>query len=360
MSVAERFSRDPFQRSHVAVQEFRTSIDPSMASEPEPSRDGERDVGELMAALNAGLVIRRGSADDLVRRVKQADERGIATVWTTVGGPTADPVTAYAAAGAMTGRVMLGTAVTPTYPRHPITLAAQAIALNDLAPGRIRLGIGTSHKPTIEGSYGIPMGKPLAHLREYLTILRALLWEGKAEFSGTYFTVKTALPEHVPAPNIPVPISALRQNAFRLAGELADGAISWVTPVDYLVETAIPAMDEGAAKSGRQRPPLIAHVPVALTTDRAAGREAFRQQFSIYGRLPFYAAMFEAAGFPVDDAGRMSDGLVETLAVVGDADEIRERLTAILARGIDEVMISHVVVGDEASELETISGILAG
>jgi alkanesulfonate monooxygenase SsuD/methylene tetrahydromethanopterin reductase-like flavin-dependent oxidoreductase (luciferase family) len=70
--------------------------------------------------------------------------------------------------------------------------------------------------------------------------------------------------------------------------------------------------------------------------------------------------MFEAAGFPVDDAGRMSDGLVETLAVVGDADEIRERLTAILARGIDEVMISHVVVGDEASELEIISGILAG
>lgn len=128
--------------------------------------------------LTAGLVIPRGSASDFVARVKQAERRGIATAWTTVGGPTADPVTAYAAAGAATDRIGLGTAVTPTYPRHPITLAAQAIAINDLAPGRLRLGVGPSHKPTIEGAYGLPMGKPLAHLREYVTILRMLLWEG--------------------------------------------------------------------------------------------------------------------------------------------------------------------------------------
>ena len=97
--------------------------------------------------------------------------------------------------------------------------------LDDLAPGRIRLGIGGSHKPIIEDAYGIPMGKPLAHLREYLTVLRALLWEGAVDFSGAYFTVKAALPESVPAPEIPVPISALRRNAFVLAGELADCAV---------------------------------------------------------------------------------------------------------------------------------------
>jgi len=313
-----------------------------------------------MTNLNAGLVIRRGNAADFVRRVQEAEGRGVGAVWTTVGGPMADPVTAYAAAGALTERVILGTAVTPTYPRHPVTLAAQAMALNDLAPGRIRLGIGTSHKPTIEGAYGIPMGKPLAHLREYLTVLRALLWDGAVDYSGSYFTVKMALPEGVSAPNIPVPISALRQNAFRLAGELADGAISWVTPVDYLVTTAIPAMDEGAGIAGRTRPPLIAHVPVALTTDRDRGRNAFRSQFSVYGKLPFYAAMFADAGFPVNDAGEMSDGLVETLAVVGDESEIRSRLAAIRARGIDELLISPVIVEDEATELEALSGVLAG
>jgi F420-dependent oxidoreductase-like protein len=310
--------------------------------------------------LNAGLVIPRGSASDFVARVEQAERRGIAMVWTTVGGPTADPVTALAAVGAATGRIGLGTAVTPTYPRHPITLAAQAIAIDDLAPGRLRLGVGPSHKPIIEGAYGLPMGKPLAHLREYVTILRTLLWEGAADFSGDYFVVKTALPAGVPAPKIPVPISALRPNAFRLAGEIADGAISWVTPIDYLTQTALPELRTGAEAAGRERPPLIAHVPVSVATDRAAARAAFRAQFPIYPKLPFYAAMFAAAGYPVTTDGEMTDELIETLAVSGGPEEIRARLESIRARGIDELMVSHVVVADEEAELAKLSEILAG
>jgi F420-dependent oxidoreductase-like protein len=310
--------------------------------------------------LNAGLVMPRGSASDLVERVEQAERRGIATAWTTVGGPTADPVTAYAAVGAATDRIGLGTAVTPTYPRHPITLAAQAIAINDLAPGRLRLGVGPSHQPVIEGAYGLPMGKPLAHLREYVTVLRALLWEGAVDFAGEYFAVTTALPAGVPAPKIPVPISALRPNAFRLAGEVADGAISWVTPIDYLTQTALPALRSGAEAMGRERPPLIAHVPVSVSTDRAAARAAFRSQFPIYPKLPFYAAMFAAAGYPVTAGGEMPDELVETLAVSGGPEAIRARLEAIRARGIDELMVSHVVVADEEAELAMLSAVLAG
>lgn len=311
-------------------------------------------------ALNAGLVIPRGGATALVERVTRAEQRGVRQVWTTVGGPTADPVTAYAAAGATTERIGLGTAVTPTYPRHPFTLAAQAVALNDLAPGRIRLGVGTSHRPTIEGAYGIPMGKPLAHLREYVTILRTLLWEGSVEFSGDYFTVTTSLPASMPPPKIPVPISALRPNAFRLAGEIADGAISWVTPIGYLVETALPHLRSGAESANRERPPLIAHVPVAVSTDRNAARDAFRAQFPVYPKLPFYAAMFAAAGYPVTADAEMTDDLVDVLTVSGSPAEVRTRLEEILASGIDEVMISHVAVGNEAEELEALSEILAG
>ena len=312
-----------------------------------------------MSSLNAGLAIPRGRADDFVTRIQQAEQRGVVTAWTTVGGPTADPVTAFAAAGATTERIMLGTAVVPTYPRHPITLAAQAMALNDLAPGRIRLGIGTSHKPMIEGSYGIPMGKPHAHLREYLTILRAILWEGKVDFSGTYYTVTTSLPDNVAPPEIPIPISTLGPNAFTLAGELADAAITWVTPIQYIVDTALPALQEGADRAGRKRPPLIAHVPVAVSTDRDAARNAFRAQFPVYPKLPFYAAMFAGAGFPVTASGEMTDGLVDTLAVSGTPEEIKDRLAAIRAQGIDELLISHVTVADETSELEALSEILA-
>lgn len=309
--------------------------------------------------LNAGLVIPRGSASELVERVKQAEQRGVRVVWTTVGGPTADPVTAYAAAGAATEHIGLGTAIVPTYPRHPVTLAAQAIALNDLAPGRIRLGVGPSHRSTIEGAFGLPMGKPLAHLREYVTIVRAMLWDGAVDFAGDYFNVKIALPSSVMPPKVPIPISALRSHAFRLAGEIADGAISWMAPIDYLVQTGLPALQAGADAAGRARPPLIAHVPVAVSTDHAAARAAFRAQFPVYAKLPFYAAMFAAAGFPVTRSSEMTDELVDVLAVSGDSDEIRARLEAILARGIDEIMISQVVVADASAELSALSGILA-
>lgn len=311
-------------------------------------------------AVKAGLVIPRGGAAAFVQRVQQAEERGVGQVWTTVGGPTADPVTAYAAAAMVTERIVLGTAVTPTYPRHPVALAGQAVALNDLAPGRLRLGVGTSHRPVIEGAFGIPMGKPLAHLREYVGILRALLWEGSVDHAGDYFTVKIALPEGATPPKVPIPISALRPNAFRLAGEIADGAISWVTPIPYLLGTALPAMQAGADAAGRPRPPLIAHVPVAVSTDRVAARDAFRAQFPIYARLPFYAAMFAAAGFPIPGSGEMPDALVETLALSGTPDEIRARLEELHAAGIDEVMVSPIVVVDEAEELAALSTVLAG
>lgn len=312
-----------------------------------------------MSSLKAGLVIPRGSATHLVERTQQAEGRGVPAIWTTVGGPTADTVGSLTAAAAVTERVGLGTAVAPVYGRHPITLAAEAIAISDLAPGRMRLGIGNSHRPIIEDMYGIPMVKPLTYLREYLAILRGLLWDGKVELQGEFFRVKSALPATVTPPRVPLPISALRRGAFVLAGEVADGAITWVTPIDYIVRTGIPALQEGADRAGRERPPVIAHVPVAVSSDREAARNAFRKQFPVYPKLPFYAAMFADAGFPVTAEQEMSDALVDELAVSGDAAEVRARLEAIRARGVDELLISHVVVADEAEELAALSAILS-
>lgn len=312
-----------------------------------------------MSRLNAGLVIPRGSATRLVQGAQQAEQRGVPAIWTTVGGPSADAVGGLTAAAAVTDRVGLGTAVVPVYGRHPITLAAEALAIHDLAPGRVRIGVGSSHRPIIEDMYGIPMVKPLAYLREYLTILRGLLWEGRVDHQGEFFRVTSALPGSVTPPRIPLPISALRRNAFVLAGELADGAITWVTPIDYIVQTGIPALQEGAERAGRERPPVIAHVPVAVSTDRTAARNAFRAQFPVYSKLPFYAAMFADAGFPVSAEQEMSDALVDELAVSGDPTAIRSRLEAIRGRGIDELLISHVPVADEAEELAALSAILA-
>jgi alkanesulfonate monooxygenase SsuD/methylene tetrahydromethanopterin reductase-like flavin-dependent oxidoreductase (luciferase family) len=277
-----------------------------------------------------------------------------------VGGASSDALTSFAAAAVQTERIVMGTSITPTYPRHPIVLASQAIALEGLMPGRLELGIGTSHKPTIEGSFGIPMGKPLTHLREYLTILRALLWEGSADFQGEYFNVKANLPDGTVPSNTPISISALRKNAFNLAGELADAAITWVTPLPYIAETALPNLQAGADRAGRARPRLIAHVPVAVSTDRPAVADAFRNQFPAYSKLPFYQNMFADAGYPVTPQRTMTDELVDILAVSGTPDEIRQRLESIRGEGIDELLISHVIVNDAAKELEALSAILAG
>ncbi len=312
-----------------------------------------------MAALRAGLAVRGPNAAHTLAAIVRAEEQGVQGIWSTVGGTNPDAVTLFAAAAAKTSRISLGTAIVPTYPRHPIALASQALVLESLAPGRFRLGLGPSHRPTIEGMFGIPMTKPLDHLREYVTILRGLLWEGSIDFQGTYFKVKAQLPDGVEPPKTPLPISALRAGAFKLAGEIADGAISWVCPVPYLVNTAKPAMIEGAKAAGRPTPPLIGHVPVALSEDRAAVREAARPQLANYGRLPFYRGMFEDAGFPIPADNVMPDALLDELVVSGSPDAVAARLREIQAAGIDELLVMRIDVAESDAEETALLGLLA-
>ncbi len=82
----------------------------------------------------------------------------------------------------------------PTYPRHPLVMAQQALSIYDIAPGRLRLGIGPSNQSIIEGIYGLPQTTPLAHLREYVNVLRKVLWEGKVDNHGQFFNVQVTFP----------------------------------------------------------------------------------------------------------------------------------------------------------------------
>lgn len=313
-----------------------------------------------MPSLNAGLVIAQPTPQAFVDAIVRAEQRGVRKVWSTVGGLQPDAVTLFAAAASLTSRITLGTSVVPVYPRHPFALGTQVAALEGLAPGRFLIGIGTSHRPAMEGMFGIPMGKPLSYLREYLMVLRALLWEGAVEHSGDQFTVNGSLPETVTPPQTPLLLSALRANAFQAAGELSDGAISWVTPVPYLVNTALPNLRAGADAARRERPPLIAHIPAAISTDPGAAREAFRKQFALYGKLPYYANMLHDAGHPVDANGRMSDGAVDNLFVAGSEDQVAARLAELHAEGIDELLISFVAVRDAEAEESALSAVIAG
>ena len=113
-----------------------------------------------------------------------------------------------------TSTVCLGTSITPTYPRHPLVLAQQVLTLNDLAPDRLRLGIGPSHRFIIEDIYGLQQKTPLAHLREYLEVLRATLWQGKVDHHGHFYNVIATLPR---TSQIPILISTLGKSAFQFS-----------------------------------------------------------------------------------------------------------------------------------------------
>jgi alkanesulfonate monooxygenase SsuD/methylene tetrahydromethanopterin reductase-like flavin-dependent oxidoreductase (luciferase family) len=307
------------------------------------------------ARERVGLAVTGTNAAEAVSTIVAAEAAGVRQTWMIQTPPVPDTLTIFAAASVLTTSVRLGTAIVPTYPRHPLIMVQQALAFGDLAPGRLRLGIGPSHKPTIEGIYGIPMTAPLEHLREYVAVLRAALWEGNIDHHGRFFTIKATLPR---TPRTPILISALRQGAFQLAGEIADGAISWMCPVQYLLEKALPALQLGAANSERPVPPLVAHIPVALGQDRHEVIAASRKQINRYARLPFYANMFADACFPVEPDGSMSDNLIDSLVVSGDEAAITARLTDLLASGLDELIVMPIPVVDPAVELEQLIGLI--
>lgn len=306
----------------------------------------------LTVRQRIGFNVRRGRASRAIELIASTEQAGVDTAWMTMGAFGSDTLTLYAAAMVQTERVRLGASIIPAFTRHPFAMATQALVLDDLGPGRLRLGIGTSHGPTMAGNYGVPFDRPLSRLREYLQILRPLLHEGEVEFSGEFYDVKGGIPG---TPKTPVLISALGAKSFETAGELTDGAISWLTPLDYLRQTAKPALERGAERAGRDTsPPLIAHVSVALAPDMASAREGARREFAMYGRMPFYQRMFAQAGYPLGSDGEYSDALLDQLMLAGDEDTVGERLTTLLNDGFDEVLVMPVPVSDREAEEQRI------
>jgi alkanesulfonate monooxygenase SsuD/methylene tetrahydromethanopterin reductase-like flavin-dependent oxidoreductase (luciferase family) len=270
-----------------------------------------------------------------------------------------DTTNIFASAAAKTSAVRLGTAITPIYLRHPLALAQQALAIDDIAPGRFRLGIGPSHRPMIEGVYGLSQSTPLPYMREYLQVLRAALWEGKVNHHGQFFNVVVASMSRTA--KIPLLISTLGEKAFLLAGEISDGALSWLCPVQYLLNTGLPALRKAAASSSSRRsgPPLVAHVLVALSQDGSLILEKGHQMLGYYAKLPFYAKMFADAGFPItidNDGGGgegktiVPDALVNSLVISGSESTVTARFKELLDAGLGELMVTIVPIADAGDE----------
>ncbi len=294
-----------------------------------------------MKNLKVGMHVSQATAQATVDAIVAAERAGIEAAWLTVGGLAPDPFAIFGAAAQHTQKILFGTSIVPTFPRHPLAMAQGAIAVDSLAPGRLRLGVGPSHKPSIEGMWGIPFERPLEHLREYLTILRGVLETGSVAHEGKRFTARAQSPAG--KTGVTLMASALRPNGFRVCGELADGAISWVCPLPYLRDVAVPALREGAERVGRPAPPLIAHVPVSVSEDIDAVRAGARRQIGIYPKVPFYSQMFQDAGFPEAANGELSDRMIDALVVHGTPEQVKTRLRELPQFGAQELLAMAVL-----------------
>ncbi len=301
-----------------------------------------------MKDLVVGVHIGAATAAQLVAGIVAAEAAGIDCAWLTSGGMAPDPLAVFSAAAMKTGQIKLGTCIIPTFPRHPLAMAQGALAVDSLAPGRLRLGVGPSHQVSVEPMYGIPFERPLEHLREYLTVLKGILGEGKIQHEGKRLTARA----QIAAPTgVTVMASALRPNGFRLCGELADGAISWVCPLPYLRDVAVPALREGAAKAGRPAPPLVVHVPVIVSEDLASVREAAKRQIGFYPRVPYYSQMFQDAGFAEAKEGQLSDRMIDALVVHGSADGVKARLRELPSFGAAELLAMPILPAGDGEAL---------
>jgi F420-dependent oxidoreductase-like protein len=297
-----------------------------------------------------GLHVDGTNAAAAVKTIIAAEAAGVRQIWMAQPPNWPDVLTILAATAIKTSTVRLGTAIVPTYPRHPLVLAQQALALYDIAPNRLRLGVGPSHRFIIEDMYGLQLRTPLIHLREYVEILRGALWEGKVNHHGYFYNVVSTLPRK---PQIPVLISTLGEKAFHLAGQIADGAISWVCPVPYLLSTGIKTLRKSAAAAGRAAPPLVAHVSVALSEDRNSILLAGHRLLDFYAKIPFYANMFSNAGFHLTSDQAIPDALVDNLVISGNETTVSARFIDLLAAGLDELMVSLVPITSKVEEEQT-------
>lgn len=263
----------------------------------------------------------------LLDQIAQAEARGFASVWMPhIRG--FDALTVLALAGQQTDTIELGTAVVPTYPRHPAALAQQALTTQVATGGRLRLGIGLSHRVTMETALGFDWSHPIRHMREYLTCLTGLLAGEAVQFAGAEFRIndyQLALPGATPPS---VLVAALGPQMLRLTGRHADGTILWMGGPRYLAAQATPIVTDAAREAGRPAPRILAGLPVCVTDRAAEVREQADRFFARYAQLPSYRAVLDQEGArgPAD------------VALIGDEEQVRAGVAALASAGATDLV----------------------
>lgn len=278
---------------------------------------------------------RPATIDDLVAQAAAAERDGFRTGWlANIFGVDAIMGATLCARGTTTLEV--GTAVTPTFPRHPQAMAQQALTAAAASKGRFVLGIGLSHRIVIEDMLGMSWARSYSHMREYLAVLGPLLRQGAVQFQGDEYRVNVGVSVPGASP-CPILVAALAPKMLALAGREADGTITWMTGERTIRDHTAPRIREAAAAAGRPEPRIVVGLPVAVTKEVASARESAGRQFEIYGSLPSYRAMLDREG-----AAGPSD-----VVIAGDESAVGEALGRLAEAGAtDFLSVPFAVAAD--------------
>ena len=274
--------------------------------------------------------------DGIIDAARTANDQGFATYWMPqIFG--FDALTVLAVVGREVPTIELGTAVVPTYPRHPMMLAGQALSVQSVSDGRLALGIGLSHQIVIESMFGYSFAKPVRHMKEYLSILRPLLHGESVSFQGESLSANGGLgvPGGSPAP--PILVAALGTQMLQLTARLADGTITWMTGPSTLTEHIVPTITSAAKEAGTGEPRVVCGLPVCVTDDLDGARSRAAKMFSIYGQLPSYRAMLDREGV---------DGPAD-VALVGDEKEVLAGVERIRDAGATDFCAAEFGITDD-------------
>lgn len=293
----------------------------------------------MKIGINGNRLVRPGSLEAIALHAQAVQQDGFASYWLAQD-PTGacDALTALACVAARVPEIELGTGVLPTWPRHPAALAAQALTVNQACKGRLRLGIGLSHKQMMEGVLGIPFERPIRHMRDYLSILAPLLEKGEVSYDGPSASCHTSMDRLEPhGPELL--LAALGPQMLALAGRFAAGTlITWTGP-KTIRDHIRPLLERAANAAGRPRPTIVATFSVCVTDDVEAARSAVDGWFARHGNAPSYDAMLEREGI-----SRASD-----VQIVGNEAEVTRRFEELAEIGVDHVSVGEVAAtpGDE-------------
>ncbi|WP_406312321.1 TIGR03564 family F420-dependent LLM class oxidoreductase [Streptosporangium sp. NBC_01639] len=275
------------------------------------------------------------TAAELVGQVRSAAERGLSGAWASQAFGW-DALTALAVAGVQVPEIELGTAVVPVPQRHPLVLASQALSVQAATGNRLTLGIGAGISMMVTDMYGLPADRPAARMREYLSVLGPLLRGEAVSHQGETLTAAGQVGVAGTTPP-PVLLAALAPAMLRLAGELADGTVTWMTGPRTLADHIVPSITKAAEAAGRPSPRVVAGLLVSVTDDEHGVRGRIAEQFGLAGQVPEYRAVLdrEGAAGPQD------------VVIVGDETQVERQLRRLQDAGVTDFFAAPFGSPDE-------------